>query len=274
MTARTTLLALPLVLAACASAPTTSIAPVEPLRFVESELLVRPAVRGLERPEFVPILAEDAAAQPRRVSIRARFLELDAGLAERILGTQEVALVSIVVPREQSERLLFDLEREQPGIDLVSRTELVLHERQEGYISVTDRRAFVSGFTLRSSGQAALADPQVDVAIQGNQLVATGTLDESGAHVTLDLRLDVCRLDEDFAELELALAGADVTIQEPRGLLQSLSMTVSLGRDEALWIGGVSPANHGSHGTLFVLIEAEEFTDPVRTDPAPASEPR
>lgn len=272
--ARTALSALPLLLAACASAPTTSIASVEPLRFVESALFVRRAARGLERSDFVPILEEDAAANPRRVSIRARFLALDPGLAEQMLGAQAAALVSIVVPREQSERLLADLERAQPGIDLVGRTELVLHERQEGCISVTDRRAFVSGFTLRSSGHAALADPQVDVAMQGNQLVATGTLDESGAHVTLDLRLDVCRLDEEFAELELALAGADVTIQEPRGLLQSLSTTVSLGRDEALLIGGVSPAIQSSQGTLFVLVEAEEFADPVRTDPAPVRAPR
>jgi hypothetical protein len=265
---RTLTPALLLVLAACASAPRTSLSPVEPVRFVEAELLVRPAAHGLERPDFVPIEVSEGA-QARSVSVRARFLALDAALSDALLGEETPSLIAMVLTREHSERLIEDLRRERPGLDFANETQLVLPEQQEGHVTVCAQRAFVSGYTIRSSGRSALADPEVGVATQGSQLIATGRLDESGEHVELDLRLDVCELAESFDELEVALAGGSMRIQQPRGLLRSLSTSVRLGRDEVLWIGGAqSPSRPGANG-LFALVEAGAQSAPAPTVQAP-----
>jgi hypothetical protein len=255
--ARTTLLALPLVLSACASAPTASIAPLEPLRQLEAELLVRPAERGLERPRFVPRSEDEIARAEHVVAIRTRFLAVDPDLAGHVLGARDAVLIAIVVTRERGEQLLEQLGREPQGFEVLGSTDLVLQLGQEGHACVTHQRTFVSGFVLHSDGREAYADPEVAVATQGTQLVVTGTLGASAEHVTLDLRLDDCRLDEAFDELDVSLAGVDVSIQEPRGLIRSLSTRVELARDEALLIGGSSLANPGDPRALFVLVDAE-----------------
>jgi hypothetical protein len=262
---RTALLALSVVLSGCTSAPTAAIAPLEPLRQLEAELLVRPAERGLERPSFDPLSEAELADAEHVVSIRARFLAVDLDLAERALGMGDATLIAIVVTRERGERLLEELCSAPQGSELVNESKLELPAGQEGYVSVTRQRAFVSGFVLHTDGREALADPEVAVATQGAQLVATGTLGASAEHVTLDLRLDDCRLDDDFDELDVALAGVSVSIQQPRGLIRSLSTRVELARDEALLIGGSSLANPGDPRGLLVLVEAEAL--PVSATP-------
>lgn len=252
---RTSAMALPLVLAACASAPTASIEPIEPLRSVEAELLVRPAVRGLEREPFEP-WADDVESA-RRVAVRASFLALDRRVAERHLGAGALGLIAYVVPRERAARLLEELQSEPAGFRLENCTSVEMHEGQAVPISVLERRAFVSGFTLRSDGTHGMADPRVDVAMEGSQLVVAGVRDEAGEQVALDVRLDGCRLADAFDETVFDLGGARVTVQEPRGLLRSLTTHVQLARDEALLVGGASLSDDGAGVATIVLVEAE-----------------
>lgn len=256
-------------LCACASAPKAALTPIEPLRFADAELLVRPAALGLERPHFLPRTAAEEAQETRLVSIRTRFLALDEGLARQVVGGESASLVAMVLSRGDSERLVEDLRRSRPGLEFVNETQLVQPEEQEGHISVCAQRAFVSGYTIRSSGRSSLADPEVSVATQGSQLLATGRLDESGEHVDLELRLDVCQLDASFDELEVVHAGGSMTIQEPRGLLRSLSTRVALGPDEVLWIGGSQPSTGAPGPSLFALVEAGAQAAPAPTISSP-----
>ena len=242
-----------LVLAACAAAPKAAVAPLEPLRHVPAELVLRPTERGLEPVRFEALTEEQIASSPRTLSIRVRFLDVDARAAERRLGAPSATLLSMVIAREAVGGLLADLRREGDAVPL-NDSGLLLHEQQEGYVSVTDQRAYVSSFAIRSNGKEALADPQVEVVTQGAQVIATGKIE--GERVTLDLRLEDCRFDPEFAERDLPLAGGHVTLQEPRGLSRSLTTRVTLARDELLIVGGASFSGRTPGRALFALVEA------------------
>jgi len=229
------------------------VAPLEPLRHVPAELVLRPTERGLEPARFEALSEEQVALSPRTVSIRVRFVECDARAAGERLGAPSATLLSMVIAREQMAGLLADLRREGAA-ECTNDSSLVLHQDQEGYVSVTDQRAYVSSFAIRSNGKEALADPQVEVVTQGAQVIATGKIE--GERVTLDLRLEDCRFDPEFAERDLPLAGGHVTLQEPRGLSRSLTTRVTLARDELLIVGGASFSGRTPGRALFALVEA------------------
>jgi hypothetical protein len=255
-TSRAAVLAAFIPLAACAAAPRAALAPLEPLRHVEAELVVHPAQRGLEQPRFEALSADAAALPERCVSIRVRFVELDARAAEERLGAQATTLVSMVVSGERAEGLLDELRREGRA-ELVSDTLLALHEDQEGHVGSTSQRAFVSSVSIRTNGAQAAADPEVDVATEGVQLFAAGAPDPGSGRIALALRLEDCRFDSEAAERLVPLAGGHVTLQEPRGLARSLTTRLDLARGEALILGGATLAGASSGRSLFAVVEAE-----------------
>ncbi|HVS18621.1 MAG TPA: hypothetical protein VMT18_08490 [Planctomycetota bacterium] len=260
---RSTVLTLTLTLAlgACTAAPRAALAPLETLRPVEAELVVRPTERGLERPRWDPWTEEQIASSPGRVSIRVRFAELDAEAARELLGDQSATLVSLIVSREESERLFENRADPRPEREYFNDSSLVLHEEQRGYVSVTDQRAYVSGFAIRSNGNVAAADPRVEVVSEGVQLMVVGSADRSDGRVTLELGLEECSFDREFTQRDFAVAGGRVTTQEPRGLSRSLATRVTLARDEALILGGTTLVGHTPGRALFALVEAEAAVD-------------
>lgn len=253
MIPRTAALVPCLVLAACSAAPKAALAPLESLRHAEAELVVQPTERGLERARWDPWDEEQIAASRGLVTVRVRTLELDEDAAAELFAERAATLVSVIVPRAEAERLAATAS--DPSLSLREST-LTLHEEQAGYIAVTGQRAFVESFRVRSNGNVAAADPHIDVVTEGVQIEAVGRSEGDRSRVALEIRMQDCRFDREFAERDLSMGTARVTLQEPRGLTRTLTTHVTLAPDEVLIVGGASLTGRAPERALFALIEA------------------
>jgi hypothetical protein len=258
-----TSLVLPFVLfalGACATSPEPALPALTRLSVPPLDYTAELSDKGLIEEQELDF-EHDAGAGHGLVGIECSVLSVEAEVALDLTS----GLRGFLTPREEARELVQacrDLER----ANLLTSPRLLLKDGQQGYITVMNQTAYVSGFRLLQEDEALLVDPVVDVCSHGLLLEASASVVPDTESVALDVSLRIADLLQPIAQHEVSLSGGlgTITLQEPTMSWQRLETELQLTGDECLVLITEDVERKGR--MLVSLITARTYTgEEVRT---------
>ena len=248
-----------LALGACSAAPRDAFAPLQALRRENLKLVIEPDRAGAHSP-LANASWEPPQVEGPMVRLRLKRFGLEPALAERLFEGGAGGLFAFACSRDEAQRLRTELARlgEPRVTDLLGPAELTLHSGQRAYLSYASQTAYVGAYELTTTSEGAIADPRIDVALEGVLFDARATLDVAGGPTAVEFELVACDLERPFAQREVRMYSlAPLTVQAPGGLTRRLSMQTALAGDEVLIFGGSSLPVDERGRALVALLEVE-----------------
>jgi general secretion pathway protein D len=126
-------------------------------------------------------------------------------------------------------------------VELVNNQVLSVHNTQRAFVSVINQRAYVQDFDVDVATFEAIADPQVNVLIEGLVLDVRPTINYDRKYLTLEIQPTVAEVVE-LKDFSTSLAGttSPVTLQLPELSVKSVFTTVRVPDGGTVLIGGLS----------------------------------
>jgi hypothetical protein len=225
-----------LFLASCA-ATRPEVAPPEFLRPVALTVTVEPKVGEFEAP------TASVTDEGRQVELQLALHLVEPRVLEALKSQRGVRVFSATAcPEKDVERWLGELHAQGELRSLKAEDNaLQLAEGRPGFIQHVKHLAYIRAFEMQQEGNAAIADPQIDVVDEGVSLRASGARAADGLAIDVDLELCFAVLDRPLRERTVHLlsgAGVPVTVQAPTGWTWTLHTDEPLAPGEALLVTG------------------------------------
>lgn len=247
-------------LACLGTACTTTHLALEPLR-VERELpyfyrtgwdygdLARAAA---PLPAGAPAQAEVPGSQGGLPAVKlvARVLRLPDEEARAMLGAADGRIAVLEVPAEDLERALAGLGARSVGPMLEREFELPAVGAAD--LRVAHQRAYIAAVEVERSGDAAIADPIIEVVEEGFRLRVTPVA--GGATDEFEVELIACDLERPPRERSIAFPGtsATMTVEQPSLFTQVVRARAVIGARTSLLLAGIPSRREGASMMLAV----------------------
>jgi general secretion pathway protein D len=127
------------------------------------------------------------------------------------------------------------------NIELINDQVLSVHNTQRAYVTVINQQAYIQDFDVEVAQFEAIADPQINVLVEGIVLDVRPTINHDRRYLTLEIQPTVARV-VSLTNFSTTLAGqtAAVTFQLPELEVQSVFTTAIVPDGGSILLGGLS----------------------------------
>jgi hypothetical protein len=218
---------------------------------------------GTESEEGLPS-EPDATRSDRAVSQEARFFEVEASAASRLLAVKEGGSdpTHRILASAESKTLAESLAREA-GATNVATPNITTFDGQRATVEVLDQKSYVADFDVEVQGKTFVADPVIGTYVKGLRLETRAKILHDGKTVAAGLDLDVRRHVEPVAEETLPRIGdaPPMKVQRPEIVGSRWTRSVAVPASHTLLVA--FPAGFGaSPGRRLVLLYTPSLVDP------------
>lgn len=140
----------------------------------------------------------------------------------------------------QSELILRAVEKSE-RIELVTAPRLLLHSGERANLSVTNQYAYVSGYSVEIAQAAAIADPIIDVVVDGAILDVRPVVSGDRKYITMEVRPTLATLRRPIEKVVVGVGnGTPVTIEFPNLTIRKVRTTIVMPDGATMLLGGQS----------------------------------
>ena len=245
-----TLLTLAL-LNACASVRHERIEPLNALRSEPLQMVIEPTL-----PAMGTAFTTVSRSGPR-VSLSLELFALDERLAAQALWTGAGVHNATIVAREEAQRLCAQLA--ERGTQQLADMQLEIFAGNAASTSLTKQTAYLGAFEVSSTDEQAIADPRIDIAVEGVLFNVTVARDPDAKAIEFSFELLQSVLDRPLAERKLSLmpGTSPVVLQTPSGLARTISARSTLNSAEALVFAATQLGGDQEGRAILAVITAE-----------------
>ena len=196
------------------------------------------------------------------VEVSARLVAMNTNLAEGALGWARHAKQALRVDRSAAQAFLDELAADG-HVKEINSPQIVVEGGSIGTVAVVNQVSYVRSFDLLATHSALAADPQIDIAEEGYQLVVQPQQPDADGFVALALELTSVTLERPIEVREANILGADIPVsfQLPVTTSQRLGASTHVGPEDVLVLGGLATADPDVFLFAFVSCKGFEQTD-------------